>query len=380
MDTHELIAQGNQHREQRQPTLALACYIQAIAQEHSNPHAWNNYGNVMREMGYPDRAVPFLEQAIRLDPTSVVARFNLAVSHLLRGDYEQGWPAYESRWQYEHLSGTFPTWPRPWTGEDVQGKTILVWGEQGLGDCIQFLRFALILHARGARVRMQVPGQIMSLLGGDTMDHVSCLGDPPPEYDYWVPIMSIPRLLGVTLSNLPAPLGYVRPAQTLVSGWQQRLGHKRRVRVGFSWSGRRDSWINQHKSVPFGEIAAMIERCPQYQWVNLQVDCTAQEQQRLVELGCEAWPGAIQCMADTAALIACMDVVVSVDTAVSHLSGAMGQATWIMLNQYAVDWRWLLDRRDSPWYSTVRLFRQPQQDDWAAVTGEIQRNLSLFKI
>jgi len=380
MNIQELIALGNQYRELRKPESALACYIQAIGQEHHNPHAWNNYGNVIREMGYPDRAVPFLQQAALIDPTNVTARFNLAVSYLLMGDYERGWPAYEARWQYEHLQGSFPVWPRLWHGEDIQDKTVLVWGEQGLGDNIQFLRFCLALRARGARVRMQVPGQIMSLLGGDAIEHVSCLGDAPPDYDYWVPIMSIPQHLNVTLANLPAPLGYIQPSRDLQQIWQVRLGHKRRVRVGFSWSGRRDSWINQHKSVPFGEIASLIQRCPQYQWVNLQVDCTPEEQQRLAELGCEAWPGAIQCMADTAALISLMDVVVSVDTAVSHLSGALGQATWIMLNQYAVDWRWLLDRADSPWYPTARLFRQPQQDDWISVTQEIERNLKLFKI
>ncbi len=377
---HELIAQGNQHREDRQPESALACYIQAIALEHANPHAWNNYGNVIREMGYPDRAVPFLEQALRINPTNTVAQFNLAVAHLLRGDYQQGWQAYEARWQYEHLAGTFPSWPRQWQGESVQGKTILIWGEQGLGDCIQFLRFALLLHEQGARVRMQVPGMIAPLLGGGAIDHVSILGEEPPQYDYWAPIMSLPRLMAITLSNLPAPNRYIEANADSARQWRERLGLKHKIRVGFSWSGRRDSWINQHKSVPFDQILALIQRTPQAEWINLQVDCLPEEESRLIAAGVRAFPGAIQSMSDTAGLISQMDIVLSVDTAVSHLAGAMAQPTWIMLNHYAVDWRWLLNRADSPWYPTARLFRQPRLDDWNTVIQDIEKNLGLFKI
>jgi hypothetical protein len=378
--THELIAQGNQYRESRQPEQALACYIQAIAQEHDNPHAWNNYGNVIREMGYPDRAIPFLQQAMVLDPKNTVAQFNLAVTHLLRGDYRRGWQAYEARWQYEHLAGTFPTWPRLWSGEDVRGKTVLVWGEQGLGDCIQFLRFALLLHENGARIKIQVPAMIAPLLGGASIDHVSILGDDPPEYDYWVPIMSMPRLMRITLDNLPAPNRYIEADSVSQRQWRERLGSKKKIRAGFSWSGRRDSWINQHKSVPFREIMNMITRCPDIEWINLQVDCSSEEEQELVAAGVRTFPGAIQSMSDTAGLISQMDVVISVDTAVSHLAGAMGQATWVMLNHYAQDWRWLLDRLDSPWYPSVRLFRQPGLDQWSEVTANIERNLKLFKI
>jgi len=380
MDTNQLIITGNQLRESRQPQQALACYIQAIAQDHANPHAWNNYGNVMREMGHPDRAIPFLQQAVLLDPKNVTARFNLAVALLLKGDYARGWAAYESRWQYEHLAGSFPQWPRLWQGEAVEGKTILVWGEQGLGDSIQFLRFVLVLHNRGARVRLQIPGMLRDLVGGAAIDHVGTLGDAPPEYDYWIPMMSIPRILGVTLENLPAPNRYVEANTQASQQWRQRLGIKRQVRVGFSWSGRRDSWINQHKSVPFDIILDMIRRQPGVEWINLQVDCDGSQEQALVAVGVRTFPGAIATMADTAALISQLDLVISVDTAVSHLSGAMGQATWVMLNHYAQDWRWLLGRLDSPWYPSVRLFRQPGLDDWPAVMSEVERNLALFKI
>ena len=147
MDTELLIAQGNTHREQHQPELALACYAQAFVQQPESASAFNNYGNVMREMGFPDRAQPFLEHAIRLDPTNETSKFNLAVCYLLMGNYQQGWPAYEDRWNFEHLKGALPDLPQPrWTGQSLVGKTILVIGEQGLGDTVQFLRFTTNLR------------------------------------------------------------------------------------------------------------------------------------------------------------------------------------------------------------------------------------------
>jgi hypothetical protein len=380
MTAQQFIEQGNNHRSAQQPEQALGCYIRAIESQHDNPDAWNNYGNVLREMGYPERAIPMLGQANLLAPNNPTIQFNLAVAHLLAGDYESGWRYYESRRNYEHLKGSFPQWPRLWQGENIKDKTLLVWGEQGLGDNIQFLRFALQLREQGTKIRMQVPGMVVPLLGGDAIDHVSSLGSDPPEYDYWIPIMSLPKMLGVTLKNLVAPNRYVLPNAALCSQWRQRLGLKHRLRVGFSWSGRRDSWINQHKSVPLSEMLSLIKQFPDVEWINLQVDCNTEEEQLLIASGVRTFPGSIQDLGDTAALISQLDLVISVDTAVSHLAGALGSATWIMLNQYAQDWRWLLKRLDSPWYPSVRLFRQSRLDNWQSVTDEIAQNLRLFKI
>ena len=382
MDTELLIAQGNTHREQRQPSLALACYAQAFVQDPESVSAWNNYGNVMREMGYPGRAQPFLEHAIRLDPGHETARFNLAVSLLLQGNYTQGWPAYEDRWNFEHLKGMLPQLPRPkWSGEDLKGKTILVVGEQGIGDTIQFVRFVMSLREQGATIILAVAETMVSLFGSnDVISQTVSFGQELPNFDFWIPIMSIPGVLGVTVDNLNSPLNYITADKNITAQWLTRLGFRKKLRIGFSWSGRRDTWINQHKAVPFKYIVEMIARNPGYEWINLQVDATPEESQQLEALGCATYPGTITCMADTAALISCMDVVVSVDTAVSHLAAALGRPTWIMLNQYAVDWRWLTNRNDSPWYPTARLFRQPEMDNWADVTRRIESHLKLFKI
>jgi ADP-heptose:LPS heptosyltransferase len=166
----------------------------------------------------------------------------------------------------------------------------------------------------------------------------------------------------------------------MIKAWQQQLGPKTRLRVGLNWSGRRDSWLNQHKSVPFPVILEMVTKNPQYEWINLQVDATEDECQALANAGVKQFPGAINSFQDTAALMMNLDVVVGVDTAVSHLSGALGRPTWIMLNAFATDWRWLLNRDSSPWYSSARLFRQPQRGDWDNVVKKVAQYLSWFKV
>ena len=382
MNTTELIDAGNQHRSNNEPERALQCYAMAFVQDPDCAAAFNNYGNVMRECGHPQRAIPFLQHAALLDPNNITAHFNLAVSYLLSGDYARGWPAYESRWNYEHLAGTEPKFSQPrWRGEDINGKTILVVGEQGHGDCIQFVRFVYNLHLMGAKIKLQVTDGLIPLLNtSEIIENVAGYNSDMGEFDYWVPIMSIPGILGVTLDNLPKVQSYLHANATLTKQWQERLGPKYKMRVGFSWSGRRDSWLNQHKGVPFPVMLEMIKNNPQYEWINLQVDATEDEELALADVGVTRYPGTIASFADTAALMMHLDVVISVDTAITHLAGALGRPVWIMLNAFATDWRWLLDRDSSPWYSSARLFRQPKMGDWESVTKKIAQYLSWYKV
>lgn len=382
MNTYELIEQGNQLRAAHRPEDALQCYAQAFVQSPTEAAAFNNYGNVLRECGYPERAVPFLQHAAILDPSNVTAHFNLAVCYLLMGDYQKGWPAYESRWNYEHLAGTEPKFVQPrWRGEDLKGKTILVMGEQGHGDNIQFVRFLYNLHLAGAQIKLQVTDGLIPLLSrSNIISHIGPYGADMGEFDYWVPIMSIPGILGVTVDNLPRVQSYLNADPEQIKSWAEKLGPKKKMRVGFSWSGRRDSWINQHKGMPFETMLQLIKENTQYEWVNLQVDCTLEEEEELSGAGVTTYPGAISSFSDTAALIMHLDVVISVDTAVAHLAGALGRPTWIMLNQFGVDWRWLLNRDSSPWYAQARLFRQPAMGDWTSVTKKISQYLSWFKV
>ena len=381
MDTELLIAHGNTAREENNPELALKYYAQALTEDRNSASAFNNYGNVLRESGDPLGAIPFLQRSIQLSPTHPTAQFNLAVAYLLAGDYARGWPQYETRWNYEHLAGSLPNYPQPrWTGQDIKDKTVLVVGEQGHGDNIQFVRFIGDITSRGAQVVLTLNPSLRPLIIGTSVPTILVDGDPLPKFDYWIPIMSIPGVVGSTVENIANVQYYLTADTRLQKEWQTILGLKHRLRIGFCWSGRRDTWINRHKGMPFETMLELIKRNPGYEWVNLQCDCTAEEEAELVAAGVKAYPGAIRNFADSAALIMHMDVVLSVDTAVAHLAGALGRPVWVMLSQYALDWRWLLDRDSSPWYTTARLFRQPKMGDWTSVTDKIHKFLGWYKI
>jgi len=382
MNTELLIAHGNQCREENNPEAALAYYAQAFIQDRYSSGAFCNYGNVLRECGDPDGAIPFLQRSIQLDPNNITSQFNLAVAYLLKGDYTHGWPQYEWRWRYEHLNGLLPNLVQPrWTGQDLKNKTIIVLAEQGHGDNIQFIRFVKDLNERGGRVIVQVNDNLIPLF--QTIPGISKLHSPAEavsEFDYWTPIMSIPGVIGTTLENLDRAQFYLKADERLIKSWLEKLGPKKRLRVGFCWSGSRDTWINRHKAMPFETMLSLIKRNPNYEWINLQCDCTAEEEATLISAGVSAYPGSIGNFADSAALLHHLDVVLGVDTAVSHLAGALGRPVWVMLNQFGQDWRWLLNRDSSPWYSTARLFRQPTMGDWTSVTERIHQYLTWFKI
>lgn len=377
----ELIDLGTLSRENNQPLQALSYYGQAFIANPDSASAFNNYGNTLRELGQPGRATPFIEHAIRLVPNQPTFNFNLAVCQLLEGNYRQGFRQYEWRWQFEHLAGLLPTFSQPrWTGQDLKDKTLFLIGEQGHGDIIQFSRFAMTLHAMGARIIMQVTEGLVSLFrGSEIISAVLGPNEAVPDFDYWIPMMSVPAVLDLTLDSLPRLNGYLAVNPQSSEQWRQRLGPKTRLRVGVSWSGRRDSWINRHKSVPFEQIVDLIKRNQNIEWINLQIDAEPKELQELESLGVCLYPGSIGSFADTASLMMNLDLIISVDTAVSHLAGALARPTWIMLNQYAVDWRWLLNRNDSPWYPTAKLFRQPTMGDWTSVIKQLNWHLEHFK-
>jgi hypothetical protein len=382
MTSEQLIQAGNTCREQNDPENALKHYAQAFTVDRHSASAFNNYGNVLREVGDPLGAIPFLQRSIQLVPTAVTPNFNLAVAYLLSGDYARGWPQYEHRWNFEHLAGTLPNFEQPrWTGQDLKDKTILVCQEQGLGDTIQFVRFLFGLNTAGAKVILQCNNNLAPLFSGSSVIHqIIDVNDAPVSFDYWTPIMSIPGIAGVTLENLPHQLQYLAARADLIRNWQDLLGAKNRLRVGVCWSGRPDSWINQHKAMPFETMLDLIVRNPGIEWINLQVECTTEQSQILNQHGVKSFSGLISNFADSAALIHHMDVVISVDTAVAHLAGALGRPTWIPLNWFGTDWRWLLDRDSSPWYPSARLFRQPAMGDWAPVVDKIHQYLSWFKV
>ena len=385
MTYQELIDLGITYREQTEPEKCLQCFGQAFILEPDSAAAFNNYGNTLREMGHPQRAIPFLQHACLLDPSMTTAQFNLSVAMLLAGDLRSGMRQYESRWNFEHLQGLLPNYSQPmWQGQSLENKTIVIFCEQGHGDSFQFLRFIpQIKRLNPKKIYVYVNQSMLTLVrhSYSMLYDVEILGsnDPLVEFDYWSMIMSLPIGLNVGYDTLESPIQYLRALPESINAWKHYLGPKTRQRIGICWSGRRDTWINRHKAVTFDHIVDLIQRNPDQEWINLQADATDEENAKLSELGVRQFPGAIQDWSDTAGLIHHLDLVIGVDTAISHLAGALGRPTWVMLSQYALDWRWLLDRDDSPWYPTAKLFRQPVRGDWASVIDKLCQYLLWWK-
>lgn len=381
MTYQELIDHGITFREQTEPEKCLQCFGQAFILEPDSAAAFNNYGNTLREMGYPARAIPFLQHACLLDPSMSTAQFNLSVAILLAGHLGQGMKQYESRWGFEHLQGLLPKFEKPvWRGENLTNKTILVLGEQGHGDILHFSRFVADLKKYNPKkICFQVGTDMVELFQSSqlfTNIEISTYQDGLPDFDTWSMLMSLPIGLGVEYETLNSPIQYIEAPANSVAAWKQRLGTKTKKRIGIGWSGRRDTWINRHKAVKFEYIAELINRNPGYEWVNLQADATEEENAVLTSLGVAQYPNTITDWSDTAGLVANLDLVIGVDTSISHLAGAMGKQLWVMLPQYALDWRWLLERGDSPWYPSAKLFRQPVRGDWNSVINKLTQYLS----
>ena len=382
MKDNDLILIGNELRNQDQYDDALRCYGEAFLLNPLNIHAWNNYGNVLREVGEPVRARPFLEHAIALEPNFVHAQFNLAISSLLAGDYELGFKQYEWRWQYEHLQGSKPTLDKPeWQGDSIDNKTILVIGEQGFGDCIQFIRFTRDLKQRGANVIVCcLPGLVPLFAQLPFVKQVVTSLDANINFDCWISIMSLPLRLGITRDNLRQDQLYLGADIRQVDEWKQRLGPKRQMRVGIAWSGRTDSWANRYKQMPIDHVVDLVKTNPGIDWISLQVEPTEEAQHRIIEAGVLTFPGTVNHWGDTAALMYNLDLVISVDTSTAHLAGAMGRPTWVPLTKFAVDWRWGVNTDTTPWYPTVRLYRQPNYGDWGSTVDQMSKFLKYFKI
>lgn len=378
-----LVCRGNCHRALDQYHLALADYGRAFIENHENANAYCNYGNTLREMGKPELAIPFLQVARKLDPSNVTSWFNESVAHLLAGDLLPGWDLYESRWEYETQKGLKPEINRPeLTLENInsglQDKTVLLYSEQGFGDTIQFCRYIVDLRKHGARIILVTRAELFPLFAGDSSIRVTDTFENLGEFDYHCALLSLPRVFKTTLNSIPAPIKYLNANERDIQLWRKELGPKTKMRVGITWSGNRTTWINRYKGMQLENLIPLFSN--DCQFVNLQHDATKEELNLLKKHNVLIVNDKLKNFHDTAALICNLDVVITVDTAVAHLAGALGVPTWIMLNAYGTDWRWLLNRSDNPWYPTARLFRQPKFGNWDSVINDIDQHLKLFKI
>ena len=358
---------------------ALDSYDRALEFKPDYAQAHSNRGNALQGQKRLYDALESYGRALKFAPDLAEAHLNLSLCRLLMGDFERGWQGYEWRWRsapVEKRFGKAPVFAQPlWLGgQSLQGKTILLHGEQGLGDTLQFCRYATMVRDLGARVIMEVPGPLSALL--NNLAGVAQLvetGRTLPEFDCHCPLLSLPLAFRTALSDLPSFDRYVASDPHKVAAWAAKLGERTRPRVGLVWSGSPVHDNDRNRSIALSD---MVERLPrQYQYVSLQKETRNADREAL---GARAdilrFEGQLDDFADTAALCELMDVVVSVDTSVAHLAGALGKPVWILL-PFMPDWRWLLDREDSPWYPSARLFRQDSIGDWSGALEKVRAAL-----
>jgi tetratricopeptide (TPR) repeat protein len=358
---------------------ALEQFDRALDLRPKFVEALNNKASVLSEVRRFDEAVVAYHHLKEIDPGSANADWNAALIHLLSGNFQVGWRGREARWEIPFLPGTaaYPKFAQPmWRGERIEGKTILVCADEGLGDTIQFVRYVPMLSASGARVIL-LPQESLYLLLSGLPGVTQCLpnlhGGVPP-FDLHCPIMSLPMAFGTTLDTIPAPTSYLpRPAEARVQAWEDRLGAHDRPRIGLVWSGNPKHGNDQNRSIPLRMFSRIIDLDATF--VSLQKDPRPADKSVLLErTDIVDLTEHLTDFVETAGLICCLDLVITVDTSVAHLAAALGCPTWILL-PYIPDWRWLLDRDDSPWYPTVRLFRQSATRDYQDVIDRIRTDL-----
>lgn len=364
---------------------ALAAYDHALQLMPDSTEALYNRAATLEELQRYDEAIQAYGRVPQNDPNFQSARWNTALANLKLGNLETGWRQYEQRWQTEQMRKTQRYFSQPlWLGqESLLGKTILVHSEQGFGDTLQFVRYVPLLAERGARVILQVQPALKPLLA--KVKGVAVLlatGEQPPAFDLHCPLMSLPLALETfALSDIPNQT-YLAADPAKSESWRVRLGDKHKPRVGLVWSGsnpRANSPASKRldavRSVPFGALSPLLQN-DAVDYYALQVGEEALMQLRMHGDGKRVadYSRELHDFSDTAALIDNLDLVISVDTAVAHLAGAMGKPVWL-LNRHNPDWRWLLERSDSPWYPSMRIFRQSKAGDWSDVIRQVQAEL-----
>ncbi len=369
---------GNVLASLRRWDAALASYNHAIAIRPELAVAHCNRGNVLKELNRLDEALDSYSRAIEIQPDYAVAYANRAVTLLLAGELERGWTEFEWRWKIEpSVSKGMRFRPPSWRGEEpLAGKTLLLHAEQGFGDTLQFCRYVPLVEELGARVVLRVQKPLTTLLCGlPGVMRMAGHADTLADIDYQCPLMSLPLAFKTTLATIPAPTRYLHGAPGKVAHWQAKLGTPSKPRVGLVWSGGTGG-KNDNRRVPFEELIRQLPA--EIQYVSLQKELHAVDEASL--------RGHSQILnfsdnlidfSDTAALCECLDLVISVDTSVAHLSAALGKTTWILL-ACSPDWRWLLHRSDSPWYPSARLYRQDSIGDWRRVLAKVGADLKRF--
>jgi tetratricopeptide (TPR) repeat protein len=371
----------------RLPEAEQACR-QALALDPRVPEAHNNLGNVLWQQGRVAQAIDAYRSALSLRPDYAGAKANLALPLLCTGDYAQGWALYESR--YHEAIATRSVLPPPvpypqWRGETLDGKSLLVWPEQGFGDALQFCRYLPMLKRRGAaKVSVACQPALQRLFDSlEGVDAVYPLDGKTtiPGHDHWSLMLSLPMLFNTTVDTIPASMPYLRAPAALARRWRSRLPEGG-FKVGVVWAGDprphdpSSNAIDQRRSMTALSFAPLL-RVPGVTFVSLQKGSATRPQIASLHAALRPFDPMddVEDFADTAAIVENLDLVITVDTSIAHLAGALGKPVWI-LSRYDACWRWFRDRDDSPWYPTARLFRQTAPGDWDSVVARAAQALA----
>ena len=359
---------------------ALASYDRAIAIKPDYADAYSNRGLALHELKRYEEALASYDRAIEIKPDYAEAYWNKSLALLLNSEFELGWVLYEWRWKNKKLSTRQRNFPQPlWLGtEDIAGKTILLHAEQGLGDTIQFCRYAKLVKALGARVILEAPKALLGLLSGlEGVDESIVKGKELPVFDYHSPLMSLPLAFKTALESIPNKIPYIQSNISNQNKWQERIGGAG-FKVAICWQGSTKGKVDVGRSFPVS-LFERLAKIDGVRLISLQKNEGVEQLKSLpVGMSVETLPDDFDsgenAFLDSAAVMRCVDLVITSDTALTHLAGALGVKTWLPL-KYVPDWRWMLDRSDSPWYPNHRLFRQKTSDDWISVFKEMETEL-----
>jgi hypothetical protein len=377
-----LLNRGTSLQHLNRPNEAVASFDRVLALDPRNAKALYNRANILHELRRFDECLADLAKAIACAPDYADAHWNEGLTRLLLGDFERGWEKYEWRWKTESQRHLCRDLGKPlWLGaEPLAGKTILIHAEQGFGDALQFVRYLPRLAAKGADVILEAPASLHPLLSRMSgVSRVVVRGEPLPHFDLHCPIMSLPLAFKTSLQTVPSDVPYLNVPADRLDRWRERLSPKTGPRVAFAWAGSATHKQDLVRSVPLAKLQPLLNETGSINWLSLQKDLRKGDREclagypRVQQLGQQ-----FDDFGDTAAVIALADLVITVDTAIAHLAGALGRPVWILL-QYSPDFRWLLDRDDSPWYPSARLFRQTRTGEWDDVIARVATALQELK-
>lgn len=378
-DAQAFNLRGNVLHRLRRFDEAVESHTHAAALRPDYAEAFYNRSISLRELRRVPEAVASCEKAVAIRPHYAEAWWNMAELLILAGDYSRGWPLFDWRWKSAEYGKVFRQLDRPvWRGdEDITGRTVLVNLDGGFGDTLNFCRYAVLLEQRGAKVIMEAQAGLVALLQHSFPSmRVIANGQPLPAFDLHCPMMGLPGALALPLHQIPSSIPYVRAPAGRAEKWAARLGGKTRPRIGLVWSGSTDHSNDLQRSMPAAMMGCLTTLDAEFHC--LQKDIRASDLPAVAALPIHAWTAELHDFADTAGLILQMDLVISVDTSVAHVAGALGRPVWVLLPDVP-DMRWLLDRADSPWYPQVmRLFRQDASRTWGNVLEEVRHQLSLL--